>query len=569
MVPAAARAPRHGASAPSAPEVPWRAPEFVAYRRAQAERRAAARDTPSLWGVVRAARPDAAAVRRFASGAATAVASSAVAAATVTRPLLALPGHLAAHPPPAAALVARWLAAGVGALSPSAAFAAWGTGLVVVGAMLAVADRPQSVGGRLAVGAVYVGIGLLVSPFWLLSGPQLLQAAPLLLLSAVGTLAVHYVLQRLQERGRMGLLLHLFGAGALVAFAPLAGATALGTPVAESLKGAVGVLAGTCFAGSAALWTGYRGNTDDRETALVRSCRVPVNPARRLARPGEAAPEVFVQDADFAAAVRALLANGAAGHPQGATFLLHGPPGTGKTVTVQALANLGPWPLYAPTLDLFYDAPSPAAVVTQLFDEARRLARRSGQTQVLFFDEGDVLFADTERWRELGSQAAQRPLALTETFNYELDGNKARLNQRLVVVVATNHPERMDRAVFERFSRCATLGATVAFAPPSAEDLGYILQRNLVHLHRDYAGLRALAPLALAPEELAAWVAPLHQSGATGRHLVAAVARTLCLANAHFGTAEGAADDQVAFDAFVRPRLRQALIEAERTASHD
>lgn len=118
--------------------------------------------------------------------------------------------------------------------------------------------------------------------------------------------------------------------------------------------------------------------------------------------------------------------------------LLIGPPGNGKTSTVEALASA----LFRPLLRVRYEG----VVGSYLGETAARLARvfeyvRSRHC-VLFFDEFDTV--GKERGDEHETGEIKR---VVSSLLLQID----QLPSHVLIVAATNHSELLDRAVWRRF----------------------------------------------------------------------------------------------------------------------
>ena len=118
--------------------------------------------------------------------------------------------------------------------------------------------------------------------------------------------------------------------------------------------------------------------------------------------------------------------------------LLAGPPGNGKTSLAEALANA----LGFPFLVVRYEA----VIGSYLGETAQRIGQvfehaRSRQC-VLFFDEFDVVGKERGDLHETGEIKR-----VVSSLLLQIDA----LPSYVVVVVASNHPELLDRAVWRRF----------------------------------------------------------------------------------------------------------------------
>lgn len=139
--------------------------------------------------------------------------------------------------------------------------------------------------------------------------------------------------------------------------------------------------------------------------------------------------------------------------PQGALFF--GPPGTGKTAAVRALAKDSGWVLI-PTHGAELSADAKA--IDRIIAEARDL-----RPSIVFIDEADAI---------VGHRMGSHLQSVTNAILIAMDGASGRA-QDVLFIAATNHPDAVDEAALRRFTE------KVQFAPPSLPELTDFAQRWL------------------------------------------------------------------------------------------
>lgn len=131
-------------------------------------------------------------------------------------------------------------------------------------------------------------------------------------------------------------------------------------------------------------------------------------------------------------------------------FILTGPPGTGKTMIVKALANEEKCYFMAPTLgDLKGEyVGQSSGKIKRIFAEAR-----ANQPTILFIDEADTVFPS----RNMGSQGDSFGLDMVNQFLQEIDGATTG-EQKIFTIAATNRVDVVDSAIRSRLSEVITIG---------------------------------------------------------------------------------------------------------------
>ncbi|MCC7383914.1 MAG: AAA family ATPase [Deltaproteobacteria bacterium] len=139
-------------------------------------------------------------------------------------------------------------------------------------------------------------------------------------------------------------------------------------------------------------------------------------------------------------------------------ILLAGPPGNGKTSLAEALAG----GLATPLLTVRYDT----LVGSYLGETAQRLRRLFERARldhcVLFFDEFETIGKERGDLHETGEIKR-----VVSSLLLQIDA----LPSHTVVVVASNHPELLDRAVWRRFQ------LRLELVPPNATAVREMLRR--------------------------------------------------------------------------------------------
>ena len=194
----------------------------------------------------------------------------------------------------------------------------------------------------------------------------------------------------------------------------------------------------------------------------------------------------------------------------GSGVLLHGPPGTGKTMLVRALANELDYafiPISTPAI-----ARRPTKFLPQLFHRAQRNA-----PAILFFDEFDSI--GTNRNRPDADEEA------VNTLLTELDGIEPLTG--VLVIAATNLPETLDPALL----RPGRFDYHIEVEKPTAQTQAAIFE---IHTRE----------IPLADDVTAEWFAEMTET-VTGAEIAAICARSVAVLLREQDVDDLAATDQV------------------------
>ena len=194
-------------------------------------------------------------------------------------------------------------------------------------------------------------------------------------------------------------------------------------------------------------------------------------------------------------------------------LLLVGPPGSGKTMTAEAIAGELKLPLFTVLYDgLFGKLLGETAGRLRLVFDAVALQRG-----VYFFDEFDAIGTQRSGPNDVGE--IRRVL---NSFLQFLEND----NGPSVIVAATNHPELLDRALFRRFDDVITYSlptAEVVRGILEARLTGYLLERISWDSVIDCATGLSQADISRAADEAAKVVVLAEHNTITTAELVSAL----------------------------------------------
>lgn len=144
--------------------------------------------------------------------------------------------------------------------------------------------------------------------------------------------------------------------------------------------------------------------------------------------------------------------------------LFVGPPGSGKTMSAEALAHSMKLPLYVIRLESLITRfmGETAAKLRLIFDETNK---RRG---VYLFDEFDAVGSE----RAASNDVAEMRRVLNSFLQFMEEPNST----DSIIVGATNHPDILDKALLRRFD------LVIKFTPPSADEIKSIIKSNLTPL---------------------------------------------------------------------------------------
>jgi MoxR-like ATPase len=325
----------------------------------------------------------------------------------------------------------------------------------------------------------HLAMGLSVSLYFVAGGTAF-SPLGIGLLSAQALLSL--VLTQKRRTGQATWMEAVLAVSLCFAIGPMGGQLLANVPQAVAAARAVGTLALAGILASAYTLTLNWQRFSDDSTAYAEQFLLPAQALAEhrldLDLMGNAGPlpTVFDVQPDVSDLVLACRHMQRSGLPIGRhKLLMSGPVGTGKTVTAQAIAQA----IGADFLDVKQTTlceprhgGQPMTNVKDLFDQARLLSKKHQRPIVLFFDEAELLFMD-RRFLAPEAEAARIRTGMVQTFLTELCGVKRDPQDNMLVIAATNYPERLDVGMRSRFlleSRTT---------PAAAAELARILAKHL------------------------------------------------------------------------------------------
>jgi hypothetical protein len=298
-------------------------------------------------------------------------------------------------------------------------------------------------------------LGMCLSPLWMMVAAGTTPSSIVAVGLALGCIAMVSTLLNESVSGVATTQpMALSAAFGILAGAPVMAELAQGTDVKGVTGQIILTLAMGALVGAGMVAQQYYANLTSSATSFLQRAAVTHCADHRLNLLGEKKPTVFIDATANSALVeelKSMRANTLNNIPLGMRkVLMHGPPGTGKTVTAQAIAHWIHGELFAPRVGEILMDKQPAQRVMRYFDEALVRTRKTRRPVVLFFDESEKLFAQRQGGVALSEEQRQMH-TLVDVFNGLLDGVHQFSTQNIVVVVATNHFADLDVSIKQRF----------------------------------------------------------------------------------------------------------------------
>ena len=154
-----------------------------------------------------------------------------------------------------------------------------------------------------------------------------------------------------------------------------------------------------------------------------------------------------------------------------ASVVLASLPGLGKTTFARSLAHSTGLPLIATTVGKWFsESPGHLDSVIKMVDKVFVDAKAAAPA-IIFLDEIDAV----PNRATISSRGADWWLPVITHLLDKLDGAVSDTTDQLIIVGATNHPEKLDTALV----RPGRLDRIIHIAPPNAEDMQGILRQHL------------------------------------------------------------------------------------------